>query len=95
MWWRRKAASHRTGYEFANNLRKVLNLEYYDFTKDKGELYKTHIERIFIDLEYKHNNFYATLTTPAESREFCGLCGGDYSGKRFIEEIGLSICRLQ
>ncbi len=72
MWWRRNAANHRKGYEFANNLREVLNLEYYDFTKEKGELYKTHVQDFLADLKHYHKDFYDyynTLTSN-EQRSF-------------------------
>lgn len=70
LWWRKNAASHRVGYEFANVLRRVLNLEYFDFTKDEGELYKTHIERLLNHFVYTHNNFCATLTSQEEMNSF-------------------------
>ena len=70
MWWRRNAANHRVGYEFANTLRRVLNLEYFDFTKDKGELYKTHIERLLSHFEHKYNDFYTALTSKEERNSF-------------------------
>ncbi len=88
MWWRKNAADHRTGYEFANMLRKVLNLEYYDFTKDKGELYKSHIQSFLADLKYQHNNFYATLITPDERRSFAVCVAEIIQNKELLKKTG-------
>ena len=85
MWWRRNAANHRIGYEFANMLRGVLNLEYYDFTKGEGELYKTHIERLLVNLK-SHNNFYTALTSAEERQSFAVCVGEIIRGKSLLKK---------
>lgn len=87
MWWRRNAANHRRGYEFANMLRRILNLEYYDFSKEKGEFYKTHIQSFLSDLKYYHNNFYNTLTQE-EQRSFAVCVAEIIQSKGLLKKTG-------
>lgn len=61
-WFRRRTAMHRRGFSFSNTLRKVLNLEYYDFMRFEGEVYRSKIEKFLERLETQHGDFYKKLT---------------------------------
>ncbi|MBA2649287.1 MAG: FG-GAP repeat protein [Legionella sp.] len=69
LWLRRRIANHRRDFPFANDLRKVLNLEYYDFTRFDGDTYKTKINDFLQQLRLEHHEFYTQLT-PAEQKSF-------------------------
>lgn len=70
--WRRYTAGQRREYELARDLRKIMNLEYHDFTKGRAEIFKTRIENLVQRLNLKHDNFYTKLT--AEERPSFAMC---------------------
>lgn len=66
-WWRRRIAQHRREYPLANEIRKILNLQYYNFQDHLGDSYKQKIEQLIIHLNLTHDNFYAKLTPVQQS----------------------------
>jgi len=53
----------------ANLVRKILNLEYYDFTRFGGDTYKTKIDNFVRHLKREYPGFYEELT-PEEFKNF-------------------------
>jgi len=76
LWLRRRIAVHRRKFPFINDLRKTLNLEYYDFTRFDGDAYKTKLQKLQWDIE----TFYDELS-PEEQRSFA-VCVAEILTKR-------------
>jgi len=76
LWLRRRIAIHRRKFPFLNDLRKVLNLEYYDFTRFDGDAYKTKALKLQWDLE----DFYAQLSV--EEQKSFAVCVAEIMTKR-------------
>jgi len=62
LWLRRRIAQHRRDFSLANELRKVLNLEYYDFTRFDGDTFKSKMIEFISLLNYEYPKFYNELT---------------------------------
>jgi hypothetical protein len=71
-WLRQRVASHRRGYDFANALRKAANLEYHDFMRFGGEVYRTKIDALVAQLKLPHRDFYDRLTI--DERKSFAVC---------------------
>jgi len=80
LWLRRRIAIHRRKFPFVNDLRKVLNLEYYDFTRFDGDAYKTKVNDFFVELRWNHPDFYAQLT--AQEKKSFAVCVAEILTKR-------------
>lgn len=76
--WR--IAKHRRDFPFVNDLRKVLNLEYHDFTRLGGDSFKTKVNDLFLLLRWNHPKFYEQLT-PREQKCFA-VCVAEVVTKR-------------
>lgn len=76
LWLRRRIAKHRRDFPLVNDVRKVLNLEYYDFTRFDGDSYKTKL----LKLQWDMGGFYSQLTPP-EQKSFA-VCVGEIIVKR-------------
>jgi hypothetical protein len=74
LWIRNLLSTHRHRFPFANNLRKALNLEYYDFNRWEGDAYKTKIGEFLLCLDTAHPNFYRQLS--AEEQKSFAVCVG-------------------
>jgi hypothetical protein len=81
-WLRRRVESHRKGYDFANALREAANLEYHDFMRFGGEVYKTRIDALAAQLKMPHRDFYDRLT--AEQKQSFAVCVSETLHKRHL-----------
>lgn len=72
LWLRRRIAKHRADFPFANDLRLVLNLEYYDFTRFDGDAYKTKVGEFLQRLQLENTDFYKKLAP--EARKSFSVC---------------------
>jgi hypothetical protein len=84
IWWRKLIASHRRGFELANNLRKAANLEYHDFMRFDGDIYKSKIDNLLIKLDLFRPGFYRELTNP--QRKSFAVCIAEILGQRGLLE---------
>ncbi|MBA2650081.1 MAG: FG-GAP repeat protein [Legionella sp.] len=69
LWLRRRIAKHRRDFPLANDIRKTLNLEYFDFSRFDGDTFKTKINELSQELQKDYQQFYTDLT-PAERKSF-------------------------
>lgn len=69
LWLRRRIALHRREFPLVNDLRKVLNLEYYDFTRFAGDAFKTKVNDLLQRFQLEHQEFYSQLS-PEERKSF-------------------------
>jgi hypothetical protein len=72
LWWRRKTTAHRRGFELANNLRKAANLEYHDFMRFDGDVFKSKVENLLGHVDSLQKGFYKSLTP--EQRKSFSVC---------------------
>jgi hypothetical protein len=72
LWWRRKTTAHRRGFELANNLRKAANLEYHDFMRFDGDVFKSKVADFLSKVDSIQSDFYKSLTP--EQRKSFAVC---------------------
>jgi hypothetical protein len=82
-WWgRRKATAHRRGFELANNLRKAANLEYHDFMRFDGDVFKSKVENLLSHVDSLQKGFYKSLTP--EQRKSFAVCIAEILEERHL-----------
>jgi hypothetical protein len=82
-------ASHRRAYGFANALRTIANLEYHDFMRFEGEVYRTQIDAFLRELNLNHENFYNRLNN-REKKSFAVCVADILKNQHLIVSSGCS-----